>query len=50
MSPPDEPVSARPEEIEGLLERVRCNQLGEQDLRLWERLLRLGSCKLLSVN
>ena len=41
MSPPDEPVSARPEEIESLLERVRCNQLGEQDLRLLERLLRL---------
>jgi transposase len=41
MSPPDEPVSARPEEIESLLERGRRHQLGEQDLRLWERLLRL---------
>jgi transposase len=41
MSPPDEPVSAHPEEIESLLERVRRNQLGEQDLRLLERLLRL---------
>src|SRR5947209_16081470 len=41
MSPPDEPVSAHPEEIESLLERVRHNQLGEQDLRLLERLLRL---------
>src|SRR3954451_16518058 len=42
MSPPDEPpISARPEEIESLLERVRRNQLGEQDLRLLERLLRL---------
>jgi transposase len=41
MNPPDEPVSARPEEIESLLERVRRNQLGEQDLRLLERLLRL---------
>jgi hypothetical protein len=41
MSLPDEPVSARPEEIESLLERVRRNQLGEQDLRLLERLLRL---------
>jgi transposase len=41
MNLSDEPVSARPEEIETLLERVRCNQLGEQDLRLWERLLRL---------
>src|SRR3954468_14896118 len=41
MSPPDEPVSARPEEIESLLERVWRNQLGEQDLRLLERLLRL---------
>src|SRR3982750_1000719 len=41
MSPPDEPVSARPEEVESLLERVRRNQLGEQDLRLLERLLRL---------
>jgi transposase len=41
MSPPDEPVSAKPEEIESLLERVRRNQLGEQDLRLLERLLRL---------
>jgi hypothetical protein len=41
MSPPDEPVSASPEEIESLLERVRRNQLGEQDLRLLERLLRL---------
>jgi hypothetical protein len=41
MNPSDEPVSARPEEIESLLERVRRNQLGEQDLRLWERLLRL---------
>ena len=41
MNPSDEPVSARPEEIESLLERVRRNQLGEQDLRLLERLLRL---------
>jgi transposase len=41
MSPPDEPVSANPEEIESLLERVRRNQLGEQDLRQLERLLRL---------
>jgi transposase len=42
MSPPDEPpTSTRPEEIESLLERVRRNQLGEQDLRLLERLLRL---------
>jgi transposase len=41
MSPPDEPVSAHPEEIASLLERVRRNQLGEQDLRLLERLLRL---------
>jgi Transposase IS66 family len=41
MSPPDELVSAHPEEIESLLERVRRNQLGEQDLRLLERLLRL---------
>jgi transposase len=41
MSPPDEPVSASPEEIESLLERVRRHQLGEQDLRLLERLLRL---------
>src|SRR3954453_9637122 len=42
MSPPDEPpISARPEEIESLLERVRRHQLGEQDLRLLERLLRL---------
>jgi transposase len=41
MSPPDEPVSAKPEEIESLLERVRRNQLGEQDLRLLEHLLRL---------
>ena len=40
-SPDEPPVSARPEEIESLLERVRCNQLGEQDLRLLERLLRL---------
>src|SRR3954454_2158250 len=41
MNLSDEPVSARPEEIESLLERVRRNQLGEQDLRLLERLLRL---------
>jgi transposase len=41
MSPSDESVSARPEEIESLLERVRRHQLGEQDLRLLERLLRL---------
>jgi len=41
MNSSDEPVSARPEEIESLLERVRRNQLGEQDLRLLERLLRL---------
>jgi transposase len=41
MSPSDEPISACPQEIESLLERVRRNQLGEQDLRLWERLLRL---------
>jgi hypothetical protein len=41
MRPPDEPVSANPEEIESLLECVRRNQLGEQDLRLLERLLRL---------
>src|SRR4051812_30990990 len=41
MNASDEPVSARPEEIESLLERVRRNQLGEQDLRLLERLLRL---------
>src|SRR5947199_7244983 len=41
MSPLDEPVSARLEEIESLLERVRRNQLVEQDLRLLERLLRL---------
>jgi hypothetical protein len=30
MSPPDEPVSANPEEIESLLERVRRNQLGSK--------------------
>src|SRR3954454_2211868 len=41
MNLSDEPVSARPEEIESLIERVRRNQLGEQDLRLLERLLRL---------
>jgi hypothetical protein len=41
MNPSDEPVSARTEEIESLLERVRRHQLGEQDLRLWEHLLRL---------
>jgi hypothetical protein len=41
MSPSDEPVAARPEEIESLLERVRRHQLSEQDLRLLERLLRL---------
>src|SRR3982750_80376 len=41
MNASDEPVSARPEGIESLIERGRRNQLGEQDLRLLERLLRL---------
>ncbi|MBV9180286.1 MAG: hypothetical protein JO356_03165 [Acidobacteria bacterium] len=41
MSPPDELVSAHPEKIASLLERVHRNQLGEQGLRFLERLLRL---------
>lgn len=37
----NEPLSTDPAEIEHLIERVRHNQLAEQDYRLLERLLRL---------
>ena len=36
-----EPLSTDPAEIENLIERMRHNQLAEQDYRLLERLLRL---------
>ena len=39
--PGQEPLSTDPIEIENLIERVRHNQLAEQDYRLLERLLRL---------
>ena len=42
MGKPDqEPLSTDPVEIETRIERVRHNQLAEQDYRLLERLLRL---------